>query len=152
RREGRPGGGGCPDLRDRGDEDGERDHRAHLGHGQRAGRERGRRDRYRRHHRGNRLALCAWHAPSSMPPRHHLKAVLPLVLATTATQASIVVLAPIVVAIGHSFHASVSAVGQGRTVLAGTAVLAALVVGPMIDRIGVRPLIVWGSALAIAGA
>lgn len=87
-----------------------------------------------------------------MPPKHHLKAVLPLVLATTATQASIVVLAPIVVQIGDSFHASVSAVGQGRTVLAGTAVLASLIVGSMIDRIGVRPLIVWGSALAMAGA
>jgi predicted MFS family arabinose efflux permease len=87
-----------------------------------------------------------------MPPRHHLKAVLPLVLATTATQASIVVLAPIVVDIGRSFHASVSAIGQGRTVLAGTAVLVSLVVGPMIDRVGVRPLIVWGSGLALAGA
>lgn len=81
-----------------------------------------------------------------------LKAILPLVLATTATQASIVVLAPIVVEIGHSFGASVSAVGQARAILAGTAVAAALAVGPLIDRIGVRPLIVWGSALAIAGA
>ena len=80
------------------------------------------------------------------------RALTPLLLATTATQASIVVLAPIVVDIGRDFGASVSAVGQARTIMAGTAVLAAFAVGPLIDRIGVRPLIVCGSALALVGA
>jgi predicted MFS family arabinose efflux permease len=77
---------------------------------------------------------------------------LPLVLATTATQASIVVLAPLLVEIGHSLGASVSAVGVARSVLAGTAFAGSLAIGPLIDRIGVRPLIVRGGALALAGA
>ena len=47
---------------------------------------------------------------------------------------------------------SVSAVGQARTVLAAVACVAAFRAGALIDRIGVRPLIVWGSALAMAGA
>jgi predicted MFS family arabinose efflux permease len=73
------------------------------------------------------------------------------VLATTATQASIVVLAPLLVEIGESLGASVSAVGLARSVLAGTAFAGSLVIGPLIDRIGVRPLIVRGAALALAG-
>src|ERR687896_1449689 len=77
---------------------------------------------------------------------------LPLVLATMATQASIVVLAPIVVEIGRDLGASVSAVGQARSIMAGTAVVASLAIGPLIDRLGVRPLIVWGGSLALAGA
>jgi predicted MFS family arabinose efflux permease len=77
---------------------------------------------------------------------------LPLVLATTATQASIVVLAPLLVEIGTSLGASVSAVGVARSVLAGTAFAGSLAIGPLIDRIGVRPLIVRGAALALAGA
>ncbi len=77
---------------------------------------------------------------------------LPLVLATTATQASIVVLAPLLVEIGDSLGASVSAVGVARSVLAGTAFAGSLAIGPLIDRIGVRPLIVRGGALALAGA
>jgi predicted MFS family arabinose efflux permease len=76
---------------------------------------------------------------------------LPLVLATTATQASIVVLAPLLVEIANDLDASVSAVGLARSVLAGTAVGISLAVGPLIDRLGVRPLIVWGAALALAG-
>lgn len=72
-------------------------------------------------------------------------------LATTATQASIVVLAPLLVEIGESLGASVSAVGLARSVLAGTAFAGSLVIGPLIDRIGVRPLIVRGAALALAG-
>jgi predicted MFS family arabinose efflux permease len=69
-----------------------------------------------------------------------------------ATQASIVVLAPLVVEIGRSFGASVSAVGVARSVLAAVAVAVSLAIGPLIDRAGVRPLIVWGAALAVAGA
>ena len=77
---------------------------------------------------------------------------VPLVLATVATQSSIVVLAPLVVEIGRSFDASVSAVGLARSVLAGAAVAVSLAIGPLIDRVGVRPLIVWGAGLAMAGA
>src|SRR5215213_10444912 len=77
---------------------------------------------------------------------------LPLVLATTATQSSIVVLTPIVVAVSRDLGVSVSAIGQARTVLAAVACLAALRAGPLIDSWGVRPLIVWGSLLALAGA
>lgn len=83
--------------------------------------------------------------------RRRYRPLLPLVLATLAAQASIMVLAPIVVEIGHSFDASVSAVGQARTVMAAAAALASLRIGPFIDRVGVRPVILWGSALAIAG-
>jgi predicted MFS family arabinose efflux permease len=74
------------------------------------------------------------------------------VLATVATQSAIVVLAPLVVEIGRSFDASVSAVGIARSVLAGVAVAVSLAIGPLIDRVGVRPLILWGAVLAMAGA
>jgi predicted MFS family arabinose efflux permease len=74
------------------------------------------------------------------------------VVAAVATQSAIVVLAPLVVEIGGSFHASVSAVGVARSVLAAAAVAVSLAIGPLIDRVGVRPLLVWGSALAMAGA
>ena len=77
---------------------------------------------------------------------------LPLVLSTIAAQASIVVLVPIVVEVGHDLDASVSAVGQARAVLAVTAVVAALFIGPLIDKLGVRPLLAWGAALGAQGA
>ena len=77
---------------------------------------------------------------------------LPLVLATVATQSSIVVLAPLVVEIGRDLGASVSAVGLARSVMAGTAVAVSLAIGPVIDRVGVRPLILSGAGLAMAGA
>src|SRR5918999_998021 len=77
---------------------------------------------------------------------------VPLVLATIATQSSIVVLAPLVVEIGRDLGASVSAVGLARSVLAGTAVAVSLAIGPLIDRVGVRPLILAGAGLALAGA
>ncbi len=85
-----------------------------------------------------------------MPSR--ARRLLPLVLATTATQASIVVLAPLLVEIARDLGASVSAVGVARSVLAGTAVGVSLAIGPLIDRIGVRPLIVRGALIALAGA
>ena len=78
-----------------------------------------------------------------MPSR--TRRLIPLVLATTATQASIVVLAPIVVEIGRDLGASVSAIGLARSVLSGAAVAVSLAIGPLIDRIGVRPLIVRGA-------
>src|ERR687891_895245 len=77
---------------------------------------------------------------------------VPLVLSTIAAQASIVVLVPIVVEVGHDLDASVSAIGRARAVLAVTAVVAALFIGPLIDNLGVRPLLTWGSALALLGA
>jgi len=85
-----------------------------------------------------------------MPSR--TRRLIPLVLATTATQASIVVLAPIVVEIGRDLGASVSAIGLARSVLSGVAVGVSLAIGPLIDRIGVRPLIVRGAGIAFAGA
>jgi predicted MFS family arabinose efflux permease len=39
-----------------------------------------------------------------------------------------------------------------RSVMAGVAVAASLAIGPLIDRIGVRPLLVAGGGLALAGA
>jgi predicted MFS family arabinose efflux permease len=77
---------------------------------------------------------------------------LPLVLATIATQATLFTLVPLVVAIGDDLDASVSAVGQARSILSVTAVLASLAVGPAIDRIGVRPLVLGGAALGVLGA
>ena len=77
---------------------------------------------------------------------------VPLVLSTIAAQASIVVLVPIVVEVGRTLDASVSAVGQARAVLAITAVIAAVFIGPLIDRLGVRPLLGWGAALGLQGA
>jgi predicted MFS family arabinose efflux permease len=76
---------------------------------------------------------------------------MPLVLATIATQAALFTLVPLVVAIGDDLDASVSAVGQARTILSVTAVLASLAVGPAVDRIGVRPLVLLGAALGVAG-
>jgi predicted MFS family arabinose efflux permease len=77
---------------------------------------------------------------------------VPLVLATVATQSSIVVLAPLVVEIARDLDTSVSAVGLARSVMAGTAVAVSLAIGPVIDRVGVRPLILSGAGLAMAGA
>ena len=62
-REGRSGRGGRARLRDRGDEDGERDHRAVVGHGRGAGRVRGRLDRDRRHHRRDQVMATGGSRP-----------------------------------------------------------------------------------------
>jgi YNFM family putative membrane transporter len=86
-----------------------------------------------------------------VPRRRDPRALIPLVLATLAAQASIMVLAPIMVEIGNGLDASVSAIGQARTVMAAVAAVASLRVGPMIDRLGVRPVITWGAALAVTG-
>jgi MFS transporter, YNFM family, putative membrane transport protein len=80
------------------------------------------------------------------------RALLPLVLATVATQSSIVVLAPIMVEIGRDLDASLSEVGLARSVLAATAVAVSLAIGPLIDRAGVRPLLLAGALFALAGA
>lgn len=89
--------------------------------------------------------------PGGAPTAGRARRLLPLVLATTATQASIVVLAPLLVEIGNTLGASVSAVGLARSILAATAFAGSLAIGPLIDRIGVRPLIVRGALLALAG-
>ena len=78
--------------------------------------------------------------------------IIPLAAATLSTQASIVVLAPIVVEVANAFGVSVSAAGQARAVLAGTAVIGSLSIGSLIDRIGVRPLLITGSLLSLSGA
>jgi predicted MFS family arabinose efflux permease len=80
------------------------------------------------------------------------RAIVPLVFATVATQASIVVLAPLMVEIGRDFDAGLGAVGVARSVLAATAVAVSLGIGPLIDRVGVRPLIIAGALFALAGA
>jgi predicted MFS family arabinose efflux permease len=69
-----------------------------------------------------------------------------------ATQASIVVLAPLIVAISRDLGSSVSAVGLSRSVMAATAVATSLTIGPVIDRVGVAPVIQAGALLALAGA
>jgi predicted MFS family arabinose efflux permease len=77
---------------------------------------------------------------------------VPLVLATAGTQATIVVLAPLLVEIGRDFGASLGEVGLARSVLAGTAVAVSIAIGPQIDRYGVGPLIAAGGGLAMLGA
>ena len=59
RRAGRGGRGGRADLRDRGHEDGERDHRPVGGQGRGAERLRGRLRRHRRHHRRHQMTMPA---------------------------------------------------------------------------------------------
>jgi predicted MFS family arabinose efflux permease len=78
--------------------------------------------------------------------------ILPLVAATLSTQASIVVLAPIIVEVASTFGTSVGVVGQARAVLAGTAAVGTVATGLLIDRLGVRPLLITGGLLSVAGA
>ena len=56
------------------------------------------------------------------------------------------------VEIGREFDASLGAIGLARSVLAATAVAVSLAIGPLIDRLGVGPVIVAGALLAMAGA
>jgi predicted MFS family arabinose efflux permease len=77
---------------------------------------------------------------------------LPLVLATMASQALLVVLAPTIVEVGHEFGLSVGVVGQSRSVLAGASILSSLAIAPFLDRLGIRPLLAWGAVLAIMGS
>ncbi len=75
----------------------------------------------------------------------------PLMLATMASQALLVVLAPTIVAIGADLGASVGAVGQARSITAGTAIGASLALAGRIDRVGISRLIAVGAAMAILG-
>jgi predicted MFS family arabinose efflux permease len=56
------------------------------------------------------------------------------------------------VAIGRDLDASLGEVGLARSVLAATAVAVSLAIGPLIDRVGVRPLLLAGALFAMAGA
>ena len=77
----------------------------------------------------------------------------PLVLATMASQALLVALSPMVVAVGKDLGASVGTVGQARSVAAGVAIIASLASIRRVDALGVRRLVGAGSALAVvAGA
>jgi predicted MFS family arabinose efflux permease len=77
----------------------------------------------------------------------------PLVLATMASQALLVALSPMVVAVGKDLGASVGTVGQARSVAAGVAIIASLASIRRVDALGVRRLVRAGSALAVvAGA
>jgi predicted MFS family arabinose efflux permease len=88
--------------------------------------------------------------PAGAPSR--ARRLLPLVLATMASQAVLVVLAPTIVEVGRDLGASVGAIGQARSTLAGAAIATSLVIAPLLDRVGIRPLLLWGAILAIAGS
>lgn len=77
---------------------------------------------------------------------------VPLALATMSSQALLVVLAPTIVEVGREFGASIGAVGQARSTLAGAAIASSLVIAPFLDRLGIRLLLLWGAVLAIAGS
>jgi predicted MFS family arabinose efflux permease len=80
-----------------------------------------------------------------------VRRLFPLVLATMASQALLVVLAPTIVGVGQEFGAPVGAVGQARSVLAGAAIATSFGIAPFLDQLGVRPLLTAGALLAIAG-
>lgn len=73
----------------------------------------------------------------------------PLVLATMASQALLVILAPTIVAIAADLGASVAAVGQARSITAGVAIAASTAIARRIDAVGVRRLLGLGAGLAI---
>ena len=73
----------------------------------------------------------------------------PLVLATMASQALLVVLSPTIVAIGADLGASVSAVGQARSLTAGVAIATSVAITTRIDAVGVPRLLALGAGLAV---
>jgi predicted MFS family arabinose efflux permease len=73
----------------------------------------------------------------------------PLVLATMASQALLVVLSPTIVAIGDDLDASVGAVGQARSISAAVAIATSIAIAGRIDTLGVPGLLRLGAALAI---
>jgi predicted MFS family arabinose efflux permease len=75
----------------------------------------------------------------------------PLMLAAMASQALLVVLAPTIVAVGNDLGASVSAVGQARSVTAAVAIAASAVLARTIDTVATSRLIALGGVLAIIG-
>ena len=76
--------------------------------------------------------------------------VVPLVLATMASQSLLVFLSPTIVAIAADLGAPVATVGQARSVTALVSVLASLYLTARADHLPVRVLLRWGSVLALA--
>lgn len=75
---------------------------------------------------------------------------VPLVLATMASQSLLVVLSPTIVAVAADLGAPVATVGQARSVTALVSVLASLYLTARADHLPVRALLRWGSVLALA--
>lgn len=75
----------------------------------------------------------------------------PLVLATTASQALLVVLAPTIVAVGSDLRASVGAVGQARSISSGVAIVVSIALAARIDATALSRLLAVGAASAIGG-
>jgi predicted MFS family arabinose efflux permease len=77
----------------------------------------------------------------------------PLVLATMASQAMIVVLSPTIVTTAADLGTSVPAIGQARSITATVSVVASVVVGVWATRLSIRRALAAGAGLAIvAGA
>ena len=87
---------------------------------------------------------------AAAPGRRTLLA--PLVLATMASQALLVVLAPTLVATAADFGASVGAVGQARSITAGVAIAASVAIASRLQRIGVAGMVRRAGALAIVAS
>jgi predicted MFS family arabinose efflux permease len=84
-----------------------------------------------------------------MNPSSRRVRLAPLVLATMASQALLVVLAPTIVAIAAELGASVGVIGQARSITAGVAIAASAVISGRIDAVGVPRLLGLGAALAL---
>ena len=100
-------------------------------------------------HRGD----CPWCAASRRwndgPVAAGRRALLPLVLATMASQALLVVLSPTLVAVAGELGASVGTVGQARSVTAAAAVLTSVALMSRADARGVRATVSLGAVLAV---
>lgn len=81
-----------------------------------------------------------------------IQLLIPLVLGTIATQSSMASIAPLFAEIRDEFGVSTGVVGQLRTISAGFAVLGTFITGSLIDRIGVRPVLIGGALVAAAGS
>jgi len=75
--------------------------------------------------------------------------IAPLVLATMASQALLVVLSPTIVATATDLGASVGAAGQARSITAGIAIVTSIAIAGRIDSLGVPRLLGVGAATAI---
>lgn len=84
-----------------------------------------------------------------MPAAAERSSLAPLVLATMASQALLVVLGPTLVAIGADLGASVGAVGQARSITAAAAIGASVAITGRVERVGVARLIRLGAGIAI---
>ena len=84
-----------------------------------------------------------------MPGSPRRARLAPLVLATMASQALLVVLAPAIVAIGDEFDASVGAVGQARSITAALAIAVSVAIADRVDAVGVPRLLGLGAAVAV---